>query len=756
METKKVHFYLLTLIFLFLSEALFAQNRDYNKKAVKDTVKIVRLNTKEEKGRNVMLSASSNTGAREINIGLPATAAGTTIRENGLSVAFLWPERAGSQWASGVGLGRMGLLSLGEASITSGDFGYAVNSYTRLGGDAFKINGSVTGNHFGWLKNDISMSGPVKKGLSYSIGLYSNMDPGPTKMSFTNIANKGRMYRIGLTKYFNNNKGKISLLYRYSFISDISESAISIYKEGGKIEKLDNFKIGRDSYILNTGKFHLLDAETGEYYDFFLGSDDVGTKCHSLFITGNNNLNNNWNLDYVFNYRHSDCSLYTLNNQSISTASASDNFTYMDGTTYTGEVQSVMISHAKSIPMNTIQAKIVVNKKTQKHNIRIGLMDIFSDRDRYHFNRSFFYKEVAANPQQLTTYGASSSGFKITDINGFYNYNKNTTYNDGKENKLSFFILDDYEITPRFVASYGINLRYHKLKGNYCSSPRTNGFTFEDAEYTDLDYDWFNVAATANLGYNITKMFGINGEVIYTEENAGLNNCNFNSVPSNFDEKTQTSYRKIGVFLNHPKISIVSALTYLTRNNYKATLNLVNPNNASETESVDVGYDIKTTGWVTDIITKPVKNFNLHFRFTLQDPVYDNYSFEAFGNEYSYNENNVLQISKVMMEIDPSVTLFDKKVKVWASLRSFSKQYANLTNVLYFKGWWESFAGVDYNINKHFAANVKIVNPLNQEGVKNEIKGAELGTDASEYYGQYIVSSYIRPFTLEATLSYKF
>ena len=79
-----------------------------------------------------------------------------------------------------------------------------------------------------------------------------------------------------------------------------------------------------------------------------------------------------------------------------------------------------------------------------------------------------------------------------------------------------------------------------------------------------------------------------------------------------------------------------------------------------------------------------------------------------------------------------------------------------LTNALFFAPRWETFGGVNYKINDHFDIGLTAVNFLNQTGAKGAISGAELITDASAYYDQLLVGSYIRPFTLEASLNFRF
>ncbi len=113
-----------------------------------------------------------------------------------------------------------------------------------------------------------------------------------------------------------------------------------------------------------------------------------------------------------------------------------------------------------------------------------------------------------------------------------------------------------------------------------------------------------------------------------------------------------------------------------------------------------------------------------------------------------------MQISRFLLEVDPSYSW--DKWRVWASARYFSKQYANLSNALYFKGWWETFGGVNYNMNKNIGFGLTVINPLNQRGAKGTINGAELITDPSPYYDRMLTSSYIRPFTVEGSINIKF
>ncbi len=729
-----------------LTTAVYAQD----KKSVPDSVKVktTKPANKEEQNRNVMLNAANNTGPREVNIGLPASVGGITILENNLPVVhFFWPELPTASWRSSVSLGATGLLKLGEVAITQGDLGFAVNSYTRLCSDKLEINGTAASNQFGWLKGDINVSGPIKNGWFYTLGAYANYDPSTYDMDFTNYADKTQIYRAGISKRFK--KGEINLLYKYTKSATLTNYSIFRYQEGGEAEELSNFRIGRDSYFVNDGNLRFQNILTGDFNTVNLGND-AGSTSHTIDFTGNYQLSEKWKMNFSARYHAAKSTVLMTIPLGIVTQSAADQFTYTDGTKYTGDVQSVLGMYSPDIPIQTLSGRVDIVNKTEKHNWRIGLTESYYNIDKYTSSRDFFYQEATANPAKLLR--STPGGTSNTDEYGFYNYNVGGEYHDGWENKLAAFFSDDWNVSDRFSITYGLNLKYYKINGNYHSQDRTAGIVLGDLPTTSINHDWFQKAFDVNAVYKITPKFGLIAETIYTEKNGQLESYSSSVIPNLATIKTP--YASFGLYLNADKFSLVSSVNYLTQNNNLKRLNLVNPENSSDASVATVYYGIKTVGWTTDIVANPFRNFSIHYLITLQNPVYKDYTFTAFGNNYNYNGNTVLEISKVLMEIDPSYT--KDKWKLWASIRYFSKQTANLTNVLYFKSRIETFAGINYNLNKHFDLGLTVVNPLNQRGAKGTIQGAELITDPSSYYGTILNGSYIRPFTAEASINFKF
>lgn len=151
------------------------------------------------------------------------------------------------------------------------------------------------------------------------------------------------------------------------------------------------------------------------------------------------------------------------------------------------------------------------------------------------------------------------------------------------------------------------------------------------------------------------------------------------------------------------------------------------------------------------------KNFNLHFLLTLQNPQYKNYKYKTqAGEEISYNDKNVTALSKVLIEIDPSYYLFNRQVRLWGSARYFGKQYGNKTNTVSYKGWWETFCGVDWSVNRNIDLKMQMCNILNYKGVTGSMIGADQITNESQMVGKYFVAEQIRPRAVEFSATFKF
>lgn len=732
-----------TLLLMFSCGAVFGQQTDsltLKKKAI--------TSSKEDNNRNVMLNAANNTSPRDVNIGLPSTVGGITILENDLPVVyFFWPELPNKTWRQSVGLEKTGLLKMDQLANTMGDLGFAVNSYSQTGTKDLKIKGKFTTSNFGWLQADANVSGPISKnGWTYTAGAFANYDPSTYKLGFARNADETKIFRAGVTKYFDNNKGQITALYKYADSYSITNYAVFQYGENGKVTELDNFKIGRDSYVVRDGQMKVKDILTGDYYWASMSGNDNRSKSHNIDIFGNYLLNNGWNFKFSTRAHLSKVKMSNMIPLSIFNADSSAGYTLAsNGQAYSGQVGTILGMYTPETPITSIAGRFSLNKQVGNHNLTFGALEQYYHVNKYTSNRTFFFQTVEPQPQRLI--GPN------TDSDGFYNYNAGGEYHSGTENKFSLYGIDEWKVTDNFNLSYGLHLRNHIIDGEYSLAPRTIGFSFTDpGQFNHISQSFFQIAGSLNATYNITKNFGVLANFLYTEENRRLESYSQAFEPNT--NKIKSPLGAFGVFWNTNWIQLISQATYLKKNNNLNRYNLVNPANSSQAQTTTVYYDIQTLGWTTDFVLKPFKGFNLHYLVTFQNPVYKKFNFNAFGKDYDYNDNNVLGVAKVLMEIDPSYSI--DKWRFWASFRYFSKQYANLTNALYFAPRWETFGGVSYTVNKNINIGATVINFLNQRGASGTINGAELITDASPYYGKLLTGTYIMPLTGQLSVNFNF
>lgn len=695
----------------------------------------------EKNDRNVMLNATSATEPRQVAIGVPTSY--TPVNENGLPVVFFfYPNTTSNHWRSDSNLSHVGLLKVSEVALTVGDIGYGVNSFTELGGESFKGKMNYRVNHWGAQTFDTNLSGPVTKNLYFTLGTYQNFDPGSFSLGFTNYNDRTQMYRAGLTHIFNNGKGKVSFLYKYANLHNLtnaSQYSPFIYKGDGSVKELENFDMGLDSYIPLDGKIEYMDVRTGKMnkasiYDlaysrsneFSIFADfDLGNQAHLALKAKYTDSQNNWTDEKPYNI---------LQNTTAKYADTGEN--------YTGDIQT-RISQINNSIVKDAFFTTELSKDMDNHHMKLGLNQWHTYVD---FARSTaqYYHEVTAKPRRLILDNGKS----------FSNLNMGTEFYQGHENKLALFFTDDWQITSKLKAYYGARLEYYTINIDRLPAERFDGFylgatnpqTGELVTLENYKKKSLNMAYSANITYNMTSKFGFLGELTYLQYYRHLDAYSGSNMPP----KVRVPYTlgKLGIFYNHSRLSIVSALTYGKRNNTFERFTVVDPNGEKEPEVVLAGSGEQTIGWTTDIMTNPFKNFNLHFLFTLQEPKYTDYKFSAFNKEYDYTNKILTSQSKVLIEIDPSYSI-TKSLNIWASFRYFSKQYANIGNSLYFAGRWETFVGAKYKMNQHVTFNANVVNILNQKGATGTIAGSELITDASQYQNVLMVGTYMRPLTFE-------
>lgn len=723
--------------------------------------------TKEVKNRNVMLNASSDNQPRQISIGLPSSLS-ATIYEDGLPVSYnVWPCLPYLYWTGTTQHSRMGMMSLSESALKNGAVNYAVTSDTRTGGDKFEGHAKYTTNIFNLQRFDISLAGPIAGGWSFSLGAYVNLDPGSNKLADVQYQNDMKIIKASLSKVWNDGRGKFNLFYRYAYTKNLSDGyGPFIYVGDGSVEEFNGFDLGKDGFIPANGRIRYLDIMTGKWKEM---TRQDGTRALNNGITANLNytFNNGMNLDVTTKYNYSNNYTTTLSLSGIGYAAAGDGYTYaydngdhMAGDVFTGNYNSRYLLRDIGFERDWLTtAELTGKSKSHAHSWRIGA-NLWWNRQGIQANTGVLAHTVEADPVWLKHDGEQ-----------VYGTNTGGEYYDTHETKFALYLSDDWQVTRRLWLSAGVRAELYNVGGEnamaylnatdqtpaYPENERNVNYSVNNGKITSFSKRWVNPTAAINLRYNILHGFGLVGEYVYAMQHP--NSQDFAGPYMPILDAVNIHFGRAGIFYNNKWMQLVSQFTYISQSNYKQRTQFTNPNDASDVVTVPITYDIQTIGWTTDVVLTPFKGFQFHGLLTLQDPLYKNFDMSATFSDgtsksYNFSDNVTTGVSKVIVELDPSYSF--SKFRVWASFRYQSKQYINKTNSLYFNGRWETFAGIDYSMNKYVNFSLNFVNLLNEKGCSGSIGAADLIEDVSAYKNYLMAGSYIRPFTVEFSTSINF
>lgn len=690
----------------------------------------------------VMLNAKDATEPRQVEIGLPMSY--TAVSVDGVpAVYYYWPNTTSNHWRGEQLLARQGLQNIATTAIKFGEIGYGVDSYMERGGEKFKGKFKYQTNTFGAQNFDLNLSGKLAKKTYFTLSAYQNFDPGSMDLKFTNFIDRAQFYTAGLTRLFNNDRGRFSVFYKYNVthpLTALANYAPFTYDGDGKVSELQNFRMGRDSYLPVDGMMQYRDVKTGELVTNNL-YDIIKTRTHEATALLDYDFGNNLTLAVKAKFSHSkghSGDQLTMGFYENADATYADN-----GEAFHGTIQR-RLSQINAFCVKDAMVIAELQKKTDNHDWAFGINELYSYID-YARSTTQYYHEVAPNPRKLIYNGKE-----------YANLNGSTEYDKGFENKLAAYINDTWRVSPNFRMGYGARVELFNIGVDYIGDARFSDFHI-GATYLNADGDkktvgithhtntGLNYAVSVSPTYNITHSFGLTGEINFLKQYRHLEAYSGTTLP--YYNNRPFILGRAGIFFNSSFVNLVSAFTYARRTNDYSRLTVMSENPNEDPVMVGASSGIETMGWTTDAMFTLFNGFKFHAMFTYQSPKYTGYKFDAFNKTYDFGGKTVTKQSKIIIELDPNYT-FDR-FNIWASFRYYGKQYANVGNSVYFNGRWETFAGVSYKANKMLTFNVNVVNFLNQRGAQGTIPGSELITDGLQYAGTIMAGNYIRPFTVE-------
>jgi hypothetical protein len=776
----------------------------------------------EEANRHELLNASGFQAPRQIMIGLPITDPGDfLVAENDIPVVYAnMPQGPQSVWRPGDGAyANVYLMSLTETLLGYGRVGYGTNSYLQNGiTPAFDpsnpgppmapqgFNGTFNyrTSTFNKQQFDLSINGPLGHNWFYALSTYQNVDPGYSKLAFNSMNNKLRMYRGSLTKVFDKNKGDLSLTYRYAYTEDLFPvTGISpfLYNGSGKdISHIGGMDWGTDFFGNPTGNLTYKNIKTGEMETQSM-QDASKNYSHNVQMLMHYNFNDNlklklsgrWNYVPEAGVPLQICTqTLDLNNTTIAPKFYTDNTGKTESTSRYVQQWLSLFNHAY---INDAMFRAELTKTTEKNKILVGTEDIFHYED--HDVSSCFYNTSIDNNQRLL-YTQVATGGSPTDVtnmdptsyNSSYLYNVAGSYYKGHEDRIALYAQDVWQVRPNLKIDGGFRLDYVDIGGQslpynyspgFCMGAQTTDATgtATTASLRPFSHKYWLPSLAAHVNYNITKSFGLLGEFSYAKNGNNLNTfgASASQLPTDEQIKPQTvKFGRAGVFYNSPLVELVAVLTYIEK---PKILQAANTMYQGVSTNILEQYGIKTLGGTLDMVMHPyIKGLDFHFLLQYMNSKYENFditlndnSFGGAANNplgagqsktFSYSNNKTVGVPAWTIEMDPSYTFDQGKLRAWASFRYYSKIYGSIMNSVEFAPHWETFAGIDWHVNKILSLGCNVENLLNQAGLTGTVGGSEFMTksevdaQAASQGGFAMTGNYLRPFTVNFTASVKF
>lgn len=718
-------------------------------------------NTSGDSNRNVLMNASSATQPRQISLGLPISGY-AYIFEDGLPVSYynyqVYPYKS---WHNGVSHEAVRTMGPQDMVLKYGVITYSVDSWSKLAGDQLegKLNYSV--NHHGRHTIDASISTPLGKGWGISVGTYHNFDPGSNHLDMTKLQESAHFYKAALSKSWNEGRGKAGLIYQYSQFREVNENyGPFIFVGDGSVKEYDGFRLGIDQYRPANRTIKYLDVETGKMVEQDI-NDANTSKIHHVNFVMDYLWDNDLKLSIHSKFKHGQSLRSSTTLMGVSDAVSGSGYTYEDGNNYLGKVQTRRMLHFDGLEHSWMtNAALTGKSKDQRHNWRAEV-DYWLNHGGVSTSMYLFAHEAKKDPKLLLLNG--SEGFS---------YNSYAEYYDGHEHKIFGLVSDEWNVNRRLWLYGGVRLEYLNVRGLAANDMNTGnarhiGFSLADGGVVKNHFsdNHFNYAFIGSVRYAMLRGFGLQAEYSSAVTHSQLFHYGTYHYPT--QKGMTTNYFRGGIFWKNQWIDLTSQITHISMSNSQERPNLSHvltkdvgdlKAGMSESFTQNYFYDIATLGWLTDAVITPVKGLSVHLMFTIRDPRYKNYKItptfsDGVTETYDFTDKTITALSKTELEIEPSYRF--SKWRVWLSARYFSKQYINKTNSLYFNGRWETFGGVDFQLNKHINFAASVVNILNQKGASGTIPAADLITDPSLYKNYVMAGTFIRPFTFEFTTKLK-
>ena len=719
------------------------------------------LSTGERRNRqNVLLNASSESQPRIITLGIPQW--GGAIIEDGLPTSMFNDFFPGFwSWRSGLGTESLELTRLDESALHLGQTGFYPIAVSRLGADCPEGAVTYTVNHYGRNQIDVNYATPLGRGWGLDLNVYQDLNRGSNHLDLAYLQEHIQYYKAGISKQSADSSSRLFATYLYTKKLNLSDPyGPFIFVGDGTVKPYADFILGRDQYLPSTAVFDYVDIADGKQKSRRF-VEDGGIPTHVLTAGLERVLRNGTTFTISSRLRLSHCDLTEPMLGSIEDAGVQSGYAYASGIPYAGKVQTrYMLYHQDDC--NEWFTTATLKGRSKRFEWLAGA-NFWLNGTVDHIMTTNFAYEAKKDPEALSYKG---------DL--FYVPNTGAQYMEGWQGRYALFGQGQWTLSQNLTLRGGLRLEYSTIRGEGAfnldgkeNNTRTESWSLvaPGATRTPLSVDDLNGAVTMVALYRFSNAWGLEFDAIATRQHSELWQYGEASLPS--DLPKDNFLARGGVNFKNARMDIQSMLSYYRQdNNYYTALwthELTEPAGgypAGYNESIFVGslYSMEVLGWTTDILVN-AGDIHFHGLLTLRSPRYSDYRFQprfsdGYSETFDFSGKSITGSPAVEMELEPSYT--PGKWRFWMSARYYSRQYVNITNSLYFKARWETFAGIDLALNDKVRFGVNVVNFLNQTGASSGIQAASLAVDPTPFKDYLTSGTYIRPFTLEFSTSLKF
>lgn len=496
------------------------------------------------------------------------------------------------------------------------------------------------------------------------------------------------------------------------------------------------------------------EMKTRDYVD---GNRD---ESHHVTLNFNYDLNGGKSLEMHSRLKTGTSRRSSMNMAGMEDVDSSHGYSYADGTVFSGILQRRNLLHFEAFETTWMNTALL-DGKNGNHEWKVGA-DYWLNHGGTVTSSAISSHEVKADPQRLYRNGET-----------FYNFNLGGEYYDGYEHRLAAFATDEWKVIDRLNMDGFLRLEFLDIHGeaaNNIGDDKTNtrysGFNLTKGKITQFENSYWNGALGLGVTYQMGRGLNLLAEGIMTRIHNNLFNYGGYAYPA--DAPSDTKLLRAGFSFQNKWLNLVSQVVYITQSNKNSRAVFQHslektvgdfPVGYIESVSLPVVYGISSLGWTTDAMVYPFKDFSLNLAFTVRNPKYKDFNFnptfsDGITQHYDFSGRNVTNLHKIELTVSPSYTA--DPWKIWFTARYISKQYINKTNSLYFKGRWETFGGISYQLSRQVGLNLNLINLLNQKGASGDISSADLVEDASGYKNYLMAGTFIRPFTVEMGVSINF